>query len=193
MGRAIGSVAGFFTSPLASGYPSIMKNSGDWLASAGAVLFIVAVFGLSWIRIRISAFGSEIAQADYGLFVSPWAWGMVVVLVAIVAGLWFVQTRGVILIGAGIYCLLFNVIFFIGAWHKINAIIGDIVGLARSVPFVGSLLGQIVTEITKRVLDVNLLIGFYLFIPAGVLLLAGGCVRLASASKERNGEALSTG
>ncbi|MCJ7745641.1 MAG: hypothetical protein MUP40_05055, partial [Actinobacteria bacterium] len=115
---------------------------------------------------------------DYGLFVSPWAWGMVAILVIIAAGLWFVQTRGAVIMAAGIYCLVFNIIFYIGAWQKVNAIIGDIVALVRGVPYFGGLLRKVVTEATKQILHVNVSAGYYLFIPAGIFLVAGGAVRL---------------
>jgi hypothetical protein len=109
---------------------------------------------------------------------------MVAVLVIMVAGLWFVQTRGAIILGAGIYCLVFNIIFYIGAWQKVNAIIGDIVALFRGVPYLGGLLGKVVTEVSKRILHVNVAAGYYLFIPAGILLVAGGVVRLLASRGE---------
>jgi hypothetical protein len=176
--RDLAAVNGFLRSPLDGKYQRPMSNAGDWLAALGAVLFIVAVFALPWIRLSINVFGRTLYGADYGLFVSPWAWGMVAVLAIMAAGFWFVQTRGALIIAVGAYCLIFNIVFFIGAWQKINAIIGDIVGLARSVPFVGGLLGKVFTEVTKRVLHVNVSAGYYLFIGAGILLLTGGVVRL---------------
>jgi hypothetical protein len=80
---------------------------------------------------------------------------MVVVLVAMIAGLWFVQTRGGITLGAGIYCLIFEVIFFLGAWYKINSIIGNVVKLAQSVPIIGQALGLAVSQIAKELLVVH--------------------------------------
>jgi hypothetical protein len=174
----LGAVSKVMRSPLDSGYPRPMSNAGDWLAALGMALFVVSVFALPWMRITVNVFGRSVYSENYGLFVSPWAWGMVAVLVVIAAGLWFVQTRGTVILGAGIYCLVFNVIFYIGAWQKINAITGDIMGLVRSVPYFGGILGKAVAEITKRVLHVNVSAGYYLFIPAGILLIAGGTVRL---------------
>lgn len=174
----LGAVYKSLRSPLDGRYPRPMSNGGDWLAALGIALFIIAVFALPWMRITVNVFGRSVYSENYGLFVSPWAWGMVAVLVIMTAGLWFVQTRGAVILGAGIYCLVFNIIFYIGAWQKINAIIGDTVGLVRSVPYFGGLLGKVVTEITKRVLHVNVSAGYYLFIPAGILLIAGGAVRL---------------
>jgi hypothetical protein len=181
--KDLGAVYRFLRSPLDGKYPRPMSNAGDWLAALGAVLFIIAVFALPWMRLRVDIFGSSVYSENFGLFVSPWAWGMVGVLVIMVTGLWFVQTRGAVILGAGIYCLVFNIIFYVGAWHKVNAIIGDIVALVRGVPYVGGLLGEVVTEVSKRILHVNVSTGYYLFIPAGVLLVAGGAVRLL-ASRE---------
>jgi len=118
-------------------------------------------------------------EASSGLFVSPWAWVMVFVLLVILCGLWFVQTRGAVLLGAGVFCLVFNLIFYIGARNKINAIIGDIVALVRRLPILGPFLGELVREISKNVLSVSLAPGYYLLIPAGVLLIAGGSLRLS--------------
>ena len=167
-----------FRSPLDGRYPRPMSNAGDWLAALGIVLFVVAVFALPWMRLTVNVFGSRVFSESFGLFASPWAWGMVAVLVVMTAGLWFVQTRGAVILGAGIYCLVFNIIFYIGAWQKVTAIIGDIVGLVRSVPYFGGLFGKVITEVSKRVLHVNVSAGYYLFIPAGILLIAGGTVRL---------------
>jgi hypothetical protein len=113
--------------------------------------------------------------------VSPWAlWLMAALLVVIVLGLWFVQTKGGIVIGAGVACLIFNVVFFIGVWKKVNGIIGDVVGLARSIPFIGDVLGAALSQIAKSMLSVHVATGYWLFVPAGLLLIAGGSLRLAS-------------
>ena len=188
-GRKIGggnSLAEFMRSPLECDQARPMRNPGDWIAAAGLVLFIVSVFALPWINIRAELkgigdlFNVEPPQVSKGLFASPWAWVMVVVLVAILAGFWFVQTRGVILLGSGIFCLIFNVVFYIGAWKKINAIIGNIVSIARSVPVFGEALGELVGDLMKEVLIVRVGAGFYLMIAAGILLIAGGVVRMVS-------------
>lgn len=173
-----GAVCEVLRSPLDGKYPRPMSNAGDWLAALGIVLFAVAVFALPWMRLSVNVLGRSVYGEDYGLFVSPWAWGMVAILVIIAAGLWFVQTRGAVIMAAGIYCLVFNIIFYIGAWQKVNAIIGDIVALVRGVPYFGGLLRKVVTEATKQILHVNVSAGYYLFIPAGIFLVAGGAVRL---------------
>ena len=184
-------VVQFFASPLKGRYPAPMRHVGDWLSATGIVLFIISVFALPWIAVGAKdvlgigkALGMKSPQMNYGLFVSPWAWVMVGVLVLVVAGLWFVQTRGGILLGAGIYCVLFNVIFYVGAWKKINGIIGDVVALARSIPFIGEALGQVISELAKNMLNVHVAAGFWLLIPAGVLLIVGGSLRLACKPKE---------
>jgi hypothetical protein len=176
----------FFSSPLDGTYPAPMRQAGDWLSASGIVLFVVAVFALPWITVGVkdvfgigNALGVKAPSKSYDLFVSPWAWIMVVLLAAIIAGLWFVQTRGGILLGAGILCLLFNVIFFIGAWKKINGIIGDVVGLARGIPFIGEALGAALSQLAKSMLSVHVSTGYWLFVPAGVLLILGGSLRLA--------------
>jgi hypothetical protein len=72
------------------------------------------------------------------------------------------------------------VVFFVGAWHKINAIIGDVLKLARSIPFIGEALGIAVDRLAKEFLSVHVSAGYWLFIPTGVLLIVGGALRLAS-------------
>jgi len=177
----------FFTEPLSGEYPAPMRIYGDWFSAAGLVLFAVAVFALPWLKVGLkdvlgigSAFGVKSPTKSYGLFVSPWAWLMVAVLVAIIAGLWFVRTRGGITLGAGILCLVFNVVFFIGVWKKVNGIVGDVVSLARSIPFLGELLGSAVSQLVKSMLVVHVAAGYWLFIPAGVLLIVGGSLRLVT-------------
>ncbi len=182
--RAAGAVSRFFRSPLQSVYAPPMTQPGDWFGAAGIVLFAIAIFALPWITIGmelpVPGVGDvRVYETNYGLFVSPWAWFLVVVLVVTVVGLWFVQTRGAVVLGAGIFCLIFNVIFYIGAWKKINAIIGDVVSLARKVPLVGDLLGDVLLGFTKNVLTVHVAPGFWLLIPAGILLVAGGAIRMA--------------
>lgn len=174
-------------SPLRGQYPPPMTQIGDYFAAAGVVLFIISVFFLKWITVGFKdvlglgdALGMQAPQKQYGLFVSPWAWVMVGVLVALVLGIYFVQTRGGITLGLGIFCLLFNVVFYIGAWQKINAIIGNVVDLMKAIPFVGEMLGEAVSALAKTLLNVNVSVGYWLFIPAGVLLVAGGVMRLAS-------------
>ena len=149
------------------------------MASLGVLLFIISVFALPWITLRAQTMGLIIGEKSYGLFVSPWVWAMVAVLVFTLAGLWFVQTRGGIVLGAGVFCLIFNVVFYIGAWKKINAIIGDVVSLARKVPLFGELLGDIILGLTKNMLTVHVAPGYYLLIPAGILLVVGGAIRMA--------------
>jgi len=176
----------FFTSPLSGKYPAPMRTYGDWFSVSGIVLFVVTVFALPWLTVGIKdilgigrTFGVKSPTKSYGLFVSPWAWLMVAVLVAMIAGLWFVQTRGGITLGAGILCLVFNMIFFIGVWKQINGVIGDVVSLARSIPFIGEALGSAVSQLVKSMLVVHVAVGYWLFIPAGVLLIVGGSLRLA--------------
>jgi hypothetical protein len=178
MGAKPRAVRRFLWSPLDGRYRRPMSNAGDWLALMGMILFTISVFALPWIRLTVNVFGQSVYSESFGLFVSPWAWGMVAVLVIMAAGLWFVQTRGAVILGSGIYCLVFIIVFYIGAWQKVNAIIGDIVALIRSVPFLGGLLGGVFTEVSKRALRVDVSAGYYLFIPAGILLVAGGAVRL---------------
>jgi hypothetical protein len=177
----------FITSPFHSKYPSPMTHIGDYVALVGAILYVVCVFALNWISVGLKdvlgvgkMLGMSSPQKEYGLFVSPWAWVMVGVLVVLVLGMYFVQTRGGVTLGIGIFCLIFNVVFYIGAWQKINSIIGDIVNLAKSVPFIGQLLGEAIHQLAKTLLSVHVAVGFWLFIPAGLLLVVGGLLRLAS-------------
>ncbi|PKQ27733.1 MAG: hypothetical protein CVT63_06485 [Candidatus Anoxymicrobium japonicum] len=176
----------FIASPLRSKRPPPMTHIGDYFAVAGVIVFAVSVFALKWISLSVKdvlgiggKLGVKSPEVKYGLFVSPWAWGMIAVLVLVIAGIWFVQTRGGITLGAGIYCLLFNVLFFIGAWHKINAIIGDVVDLAKKVPFIGQLLGEAVNQLAKEFLVVRVASGYWLFMGAGALLVIGGALRLS--------------
>jgi len=166
----------FLLSPLEGTYPLPMSYATDWFAIFGIAFFCVAVFALPWIKITFSAFNWSKGK-EFGLFESPWAWSMVAVLLLIICGIWFVQTRGYMLIGAGVYCLIFNVIFYIGAWKKINGIIGDIVRLARSIPFIGEILAKLVESAIKEHLSVKVSLGYWLFIPAGILLIISGIAR----------------
>jgi hypothetical protein len=181
------SVVRFIISPFRNKYPPPMTHVGDFLAAAGLVLFVISVFALKWIKISLNdvmgigkALGVKAPQARYGLFESPWAWVMVGVLVVLVLGIYFVQTRGGVTLGVGIFCIIFNIIFFIGVWKKINGIIGNVVGLAKSVPVIGQFLGQALTLLTKELLSVHVAAGYWLMIPAGILIMAGGALRLAS-------------
>jgi hypothetical protein len=177
----------FLASPLHGRYLPPMSQVGDYFTVAGIVAYAVSIFALDWMKVGLkdvfglrNTFGIKGPEMKYGLFVSPWAWVMVAVLVLIVCGFWFVQTRGGITLGAGIFCLVFDVVFFIGAWHKINAIIGDVVKLARSVPFIGDSLGEVVNVLVEDYLSVRVSTGYWLLIPAGALLIVGGALRLAS-------------
>lgn len=174
------------TAPLEGRLPRPMTQPGDYVVLAGIVLYAVSVFGLKWMTVGIrdvtgigETLGIKGPRMSFGLFKSPWAWALVVLLALAVAGLWFVQARGWISVGAGVFCLVFNVIFFIGAWHKINAIIGDVVSFARGIPFIGQALGDVVGKLAKQYLSVHVSIGYWLFIPAGILLIAGGLMRMA--------------
>lgn len=181
------SVVRFLVSPLRGKYLPPMTQVGDWFAAAGILLFIIAVFGLDWISIGAKdvlgigkALGVKSPTVNYGLFVSPWAWSMVAVLVLAIAGMWFVQTRGGITLGVGTYCLIFLVIFYLGARWKINSVIGDVVKLAKTVPIIGEALGLAISRIAKELLVVHVGPGYWLFIPVALLLIVGGALRLAS-------------
>lgn len=154
------------------------RNPGDWLALAGVLFFVVSVFALNWISVSAKPFGAEMYREGYSLFVSPWAWSMVAVLGIIFAGIWFVQTRGLVVLGSGLYCIAFSILFYIGTWMRIRAVIGDVVKLARSIPFIGGVLGDIAVDFMKNQLIIKVDLGYWLFIPAGLLLAAGGLVRL---------------
>ena len=165
-----------------------MTQIGDWLAAAGLVLFCIAVFGLNWITVGVKdvlgigkALGFKGPSISYGLFKSPWAgWSMVAVLVLAVAGIWFVQTRGGITLAVGTYCLIFLVVFYVGAWYKINSIIGNVVNIVKSVPFFGQALGVLIDQLAKKYLLVHVGPGYWLFIPAAILLIVGAALRMAS-------------
>ncbi|MDD5747748.1 MAG: hypothetical protein PHP64_01630 [Actinomycetota bacterium] len=181
-GRVSGSkFLGLLKSPLApldSDFPHPFSIFADWIAFAGLIVSSVAIFALPWINISFSAFGRKVASEDFGLFESPWAWTMVAVIVAVICGIWFVQTRGYLTSAAGVYCLVFNVVFYIGAWKKINAIIGDIVGLARSIPVLGESISSFVESVMKESLDVGVALGFWVFLSGGILFLIGGILRV---------------
>lgn len=169
------------------GLQPVFKNPGDWVAIAALVPFFVSVFGLKWISVgvRVNVFGRELVDeklTSLGMLEVPWYWValLLIVLAAFIGCFFFVKARGGVTLGAGLYFLIFNVLFFVGAWYKINAIIGDITATARSVPFVGELLGNLVKQISKNVLVVRLGPGYWVFIAAGVLLVVGGSLRLAA-------------
>lgn len=167
----------FFASPLNSNYAVPFRDWGDWLTLAGIILFSISVFALNWIRVGVKVPLVKEASEGFGLFESPWAWVTVAVFVLVLIGLWFVQTRGLVAFIAGLYCIAFSVVFYIGAWLKIRSIIGDVMELIRGVPFVGYLLEDLAAELIDKYLSINVDIGYWLFIPAGLLIAAGGFVR----------------
>jgi len=115
----------------------------------------------------------------------PWYWTALLCVLAgaFLACFFVVRTRGAVTIAVGALFLLFNVVFFLGAWYKINAIIGDITGTVSGLPLVGRYLGALVSEISKRVLVVRVESGYYVFMAAGILLLAGGLLRLLTGTE----------
>lgn len=168
----------FITSPLHSEYSPPFRDWGDWLTLAGLAFFCVSVFALDWIKVSVkTALVSQEASEGFGLFESPWAWVTVVAFIMVLAGLWFVQARGLPAFITGLYCLAFSIIFYIGAWMKIRTIIGDIMELVRGIPFIGYVLEDLAAELIDKFLSVDVAIGYWLFIPAGLLITAGGFIR----------------
>jgi hypothetical protein len=172
-------------------YQSVLKNPGDWVALAALVPLFVGAFALPWIsvNVKVRAFGTTLVDrrvVTLKLFQAPWYWMAILfaVLAAAVACFFLVRTRGAVTLGAGVYFLLFTLLFFFGAWYKINAIIGDITGTVRELPFVGQYLGALVSEISKRVLVVRLQSGYYVFITAGLLFVVGGALRLFTGTEK---------
>jgi len=162
-------------------------NPGDWIVVISLILFLISVFALSWISIGLNfnVFGRSLIRRNLktlGILDIPWYWLVILLVVAAaaLAGLFFPTLKGALSIVAGVYFIIFSIIFYFGAWYKINAVIGDVVSLVRELPFVGSYLGALVGEITKKVLVVRFLSGYFLFIVASVAMLAGGIVRLFS-------------
>ncbi len=177
----------FWTVPLKGRYPPPMSMAGDWLAAVGVIVFFVSVCFLPWITVGVKdvlgiqkMLGIKVPSASYGLFESPWAWAMLGVLAVMLCGMYFVQTRGALVLGAGIFCVLFDVLFYIGAWQKINAIIGDVVEIARGIPVIGDALGEMLISLTKQYLSVKVAAGWWLMLPAAVLLILGASLRLAA-------------
>lgn len=175
-------LAELFTEPLHSRFRRPMTAWYDYLSLAGLVVFAISLFATYWINVTISVPNlltdkQVTASQGYGLFESGWGWVALAVFIAVVAGLWFVQFRGLLSLGAGIYCLSFTVLFSIGVWWRINAIIGDYESFARTIPLVGNLIADLLVFLAKEYLDVSVSTGFWLFIPAGVLLVAGGLFR----------------
>jgi hypothetical protein len=164
-----------------------MSMAGDWLAAVGVIVFFVSVCFLPWITVGVKdvlgiqkMLGIKVPSASYGLFESPWAWAMLGILAVMMCGMYFVQTRGALVLGAGIFCVLFDVLFYIGAWQKINAIIGDVVEIARGIPVIGDALGEMLISLTKQYLSVKVAAGWWLMLPAAVLLILGASLRLAA-------------
>lgn len=167
----------FFTSPLHSKYFAPFRDWGDWLTLAGILLFCISVFALDWIRISVKMPLANEVSEGFGLFKSPWAWVTVVALCVVLAGLWFVQTRGLAAAVTGLYCIAFSVIFYVGAWLKIRSIIGDVLELVRGIPFIGYLLEDLAANLIDKYMAISVDIGYWLFIPAGLLITVGGIVR----------------
>jgi hypothetical protein len=175
-------------------YQSVFRNPGDWVALAALVPFVLSVFVLEWISIRVripdyvpivGGIESRRLRTTVGLLDIPWYWIVLIfmVLAATVFCFFLVRTRGGVTLGAGFFYLLFAVLFFFGAWYKINAIIGDIVKLFVKIPLIGQLVEEALTRLTKDALVVTFQPGFYIFIAAGLLLLAGGVLRLLTGTE----------
>lgn len=162
----------FLLSPIESDEPPLLANRGDWFAALGTIVFAVSVFSLPWLGVGVKSADFGFIEKSYGLFASPWVWVLVAWFVAIFAGFWFVQTKGVISLSAGIFCLLFNVAFYFGARYKVSMIVGDVVSLARAIPLVGGEVSGL------GMVSVKLAMGYFVMIGAGVLLVVGGLFRL---------------
>ncbi len=168
------------------------RNAGDWIVIISLALFLISVFALSWISIGLNfrAFGRSLVRRNLrtlGILDIPLYWFVVLLVVAAAAavGLFFPSLKGALSVGAGVYFIIFAVIFYFGAWYKINAVIGDVISTVRELPFVGEYLGVLVSEITKRALVVRFNSGYFLFIIAAVAMFSGGIVRLLSGGGEK--------
>ncbi len=98
------------------------------------------------VRVRIPSYvpliggiESRSLKTSVGLLDIPWFWVLVLflILAAFLVCFFLVRTRGAVTLGAGVLFLVFAVVFFFGAWYKINAIIGDLMNLFTDIPFIG--------------------------------------------------------
>jgi hypothetical protein len=175
-------------------YQPVFRNPGDWVALASIVPFVVSVFVLKWIAVSlrvpsyvplVGGLESRRLRKTVGLLEIPWYWILLVLLVlaAFIVCFFLIRTRGWVTLGAGLFYLLFAVLFFFGAWYKINAIIGDIMDIFAKLPLIGPILKDALSQLTKDALVVRFQPGYYVFIAAGALLAAGGLLRLLLGSR----------
>lgn len=187
-------------------YQPVFRTPGDWVAMVAVIPFLVSAFALEWVvvRVRIPSYvpliggiESRSLKTSVGLLDIPWFWVLVLflILAAFLVCFFLVRTRGAVTLGAGVLFLLFAVVFFFGAWYKINAIVGDLMNLFTDIPFIGPLLKESLTRFTKDALVVSFQPGYYLFIASGAMLAIGGALRLffGPVRQERAGAALPGG
>jgi len=124
------------------------------------------------------------------IFQVPWTWLLIIAFVGLLLGLWFVQARGGVTIGIGVFSLVFAALFYVMAIKKVAEVIGAQVSFLRMIPLIGDWLAGEAESFIKSVIFVNFSTGFYLYIVAGVLLVVGGSMRLAKGKTAACGEAL---
>ena len=163
------------------------RNVGDYLASGGLVLALISFLALPWLGVNanVGALGFQLYNGEVKSFSFtqlPWYWIVImfVAWAAVAVFLFMPRTRGGVALGVGCVYAAFTVAFFFGAWYKVHAIIGDITGALRRIPYIGARLAQLFEEATKSMLNLRVKAGYWVFAAAALLLIAGGVVRLAS-------------
>ncbi len=166
------------------------SKPGDWVAGLGFVVAAVSCLAFPWLGISVDLGGLQIFKGEvrsirftelpcYWLVLMAIIWVAAVVLL-VIGPKW----RGWVAVGAGGLYAAFSVVFFFGAWYKVHAIVGDIASLLKKVPFIGGRLAQLFEELTKSMISLHFKVGYFLFIAAALLLIAGGVWRLVSVRRE---------
>lgn len=164
--------------------PGMFRSAGDYLLAAAVVMSALSLFWLDWMKAGIStgALGIDLGTTwirTLRLTDTPWYWFVLLVLILLpaIASLFLPRLQGLPPVVSGVLFVMFGVLFLFGVWYRINGIIGDLAALIRAVPYVGNLLGDAFTGLTRRMVQVELQPGYYLFLCSGLLMVAGGLAR----------------
>ena len=160
-------------------------NAGDWPAAGGLLAAAVSFFALPWLGVtaNIDPLGYKLFNGEVksvSLLQLPWYWTamLFVTWVAVAAFLLLPRSRGGVSLGVGGLYAAFAIVFFFGAWYKLHVVVGDIASILKGVPYIGGKLADMFEQATRNIVGLRVKSGYFLFIAAAVLLIAGGAVRL---------------
>jgi len=163
------------------------SNIGDYLTAGGLVVAIISFLALPWLGVNanVGALGFQLYNGELksiSFTQLPWYWILImfVVWAGVAVFLFLPKARGGVALGVGCAYAAFTVAFFFGAWYKVHAIVGDIAAALKQIPYVGTRLAALFEEATKNLISLKLKAGYWVFVVAALLLIAGGVVRLTT-------------